>query len=297
MFLRSSSLLGRLIAPFPIGVPTARFFSTTFAAYSKKSILKLKSREKKEVNQLRQRYITEQNNTVDPVLGISNNPFLLRLDAEVQEPNVLGRFYEQNEVDKLLYGAKEASIKNKHAADLINETSETQREAVSRILSMRNRSDEDILKLKVKLAKEEFQRFDGDTGSSEVQAAVATIRIHHLYKHCQENKKDFKNTRLLRMLVQKRQRILRYLKRDDAERYYYTINKLGLTDHIVHAEFNMDRRYMQKFKMYGDRILVKESKTVQEEERKQKRKEKKILKTKSLKELRAMKKAIDRAAV
>jgi small subunit ribosomal protein S15 len=233
---------------------------------------------------------------VDPVLGLGENPFLLRLDAEVNEPRVLGKSYEIEQVDRLLYGARETSIKDKHASELVNESSEKQREAVYRILNIKNRSESEKLALKVKLAREEFQRFEGDTGSSEVQAAIASVRINELYKHCQENKKDFQNTRLLRMLVQKRQRILRYLKRDNAERYYWAINKLGLTDHIVHVEFNMDRRYMQKFKMYGDRILVKESKTVLEEERKAKRKEKKILKNKSVKELRAMKKALETTA-
>lgn len=290
---------------FPAGLLTnvfrpntsARLFSSSSVANASKSILKIKARERKEINQLRQRYIREQNSNVDPVLGLSENPFLSRLEAEVNEPKVLGRFYEIEQVDKLLYGARETSIKEKLSSELVNETSANQREAVYRILNMKNRSESERLALKIKLAREEFQRFEGDTGSSEVQSAIATVRIQELYNHCQNNKKDFQNTRLLRMLVQKRQRMLRYLKRDNPERYYWAINKLGLTDHIVHMEFNMDRRYMQKFKMYGDRILVKESKTVLEEERKQKRKEKKILKNKSVKELRAMKRALESTAV
>jgi small subunit ribosomal protein S15 len=290
MLMRSSLL--RVLAP----AQSARSFSSSPAAFVKKSILKIRATERKEVNLLRQKYISEKNSNIDPVLGHPNNPFLNRLEAEVREPNVLGKGYKLTEVEKLLYGAQQASVNDTYASATLGEATEKQREAIMRILSMKNRSDAEILKFKVDFAKREFQRFEGDTGSSEVQAAVATVRIHHLYKHCEENKKDLQNVRLLRMLVQKRQRILRYLKRDQPERYYWAINKLGLTDHIVHMEFNMDRRYMQKFKMYGDRILIRESKSVQEEERKQKRKEKKILKHKSVKELRAMKRALDRTS-
>lgn len=270
-----------------------RSFQTTVIAESKKSILKIQSQERKEINQLRQRYIQEKKFNIDPVLGISNNPFLNRLEAEVREPTVLGMGYQKDQVDKLIYGAKELQRVEVFNREHVEEQTLKQQEIVSRILTMKNRSEAEILKFKVDLARKEFQRFDGDTGSSEVQAAIATVRIHHLYQHVQQNKKDYQNTRILRMLIQKRQRILRYLKKDLPERYFYTINKLGLTDTIVNMEFNFDRRYMQNFKMFGDRVLIKESKSAKEEERKQKRKEKKILKNKSLKELRAMKKALD----
>ncbi|KAH3682259.1 hypothetical protein WICPIJ_006769 [Wickerhamomyces pijperi] len=271
----------------------SRSFQTTAVAQSKKSILKIQSQERKEINQLRQRYIQEKKFNIDPVLGIANNPFLNRLEAEVREPTVMGLGYQKEQVDKLIHGAKEArNLEHFQREHLEAETLRNQ-EIVNRILNMKNRSEAEILKFKVDLARKEFQRFDGDTGSSEVQAAIATVRIHHLYQHIQQNKKDYQNTRILRMLIQKRQRILRYLKNDMPERYFYTINKLGLTDTIVNMEFNFDRRYMQNFKMFGDRVLIKESKSAREEERKQKRKEKKILKNKSLKELRSMKKALE----
>ncbi|KAH3679674.1 hypothetical protein WICMUC_000814 [Wickerhamomyces mucosus] len=273
--------------------PISRSFSTSTITQSKKSILKLRARERKEINELRQRYILEKKYNVDPVLGLSNNPFLNRLDAEVKEPNVLGSSYDISEIEKLIYGAKEAKPIDNFSKEAFEASSQRQKDIVLRILNMKNRSEEEILKYKVNLARQEFQRFEGDTGSSEVQAAIATVKIHHLYKHVQQNKKDFQNTRILRMLIQKRQRILKYLKKDQPERYFYTINKLGLTDDIVHMEFNFDRRYMQNFKMFGDRVLIKESKSVKEEERKQKRKENKILKRKSLKELRSMKKSLE----
>lgn len=293
MFLRSTvlkvftPLSGR--AQFSTSLPNA-----AAAGYVKKSVLKIRARERREINELKQKFLSEKNDNVDPVLGLPNNPFLTRINAEAQEPNVLGKGYKMEDVEKLLFGAQQAAMANAtYNATNVLEDAERQREAVLRVLNMKNRSDAEILKFKTNLVREEFQRFEGDTGSSEVQAAIATVKIHHIYQHCQENKKDFQNVRLLRMLVQKRQRLLRYLKRDQPQRYYWAINKLGLTDHVIHTEFNMDRAYMQKFKMYGDRVLVKESKRVKEEVRREKRKENKILKRKSLKELRSMKKSLD----
>lgn len=78
------------------------------------------------------------------------------------------------------------------------------------------------------------------------------------------------------MLVQQRQSILRYLKRDNPERYYWTIQKLGLSDEAVTQEFNMDRRYMQDFKFFGDKILVKDSKKVADQKRRELRKQKRV---------------------
>ena len=101
-----------------------------------------------------------------------------------------------------------------------------------------------------------------------------TVRIQNLVNHVQENKNDHKNTRILRILVQQRQSILRYLKRDNPERYFWTLQKLGLSDNAVVSEFNMDRRYMQDYKFFGDRILVKDSKKVADQKRKESRKQK-----------------------
>jgi len=259
---------------------TTRLFSTSSALFSKKSQRYLKATLRKEANILKQHRLQEKSVQLNPVLGKPNNPFILRLNAEVAEPNMLTKGYTLKEVEKLLYGAQEASIKADFTSDSVRQNAIKQREAVMRILNLRNRSAAEALKIKTEMARKEFQRFDGDTGSSEVQAAIATVRIHNIYDHVKENKKDNKNTRYLRMLVQKRQRMLRYLKRDNPERYFWTINKLGLNDTVVHQEFNMDKRYMQKFKMFGDRVLVKLSENEKEKSRKQKRLEKKAIKMK-----------------
>ena len=75
---------------------------------------------------------------------------------------------------------------------------------------------------------QEYEIQDGDTGSPEVQVAVLTERIRHLTEHMREHKHDFHSRRGLLKMVGKRRRLLKYLQRNDVERYRALIQKLGL---------------------------------------------------------------------
>ncbi|KTD64712.1 30S ribosomal protein S15 [Legionella spiritensis] len=76
----------------------------------------------------------------------------------------------------------------------------------------------------------DYQRADKDTGSPEVQVSLMTGRIQYLTEHFKTNKKDFHSRRGLQELVNKRRKLLKYLKRKDQERYQTLIKKLGLRD-------------------------------------------------------------------
>lgn len=82
---------------------------------------------------------------------------------------------------------------------------------------------------KQKIIKE-FQRHPKDVGSPEVQIAILTARINYLQKHLEVHRKDHSSRRGLIMMVEKRKRLLRYLKRTEPERYKMVIEKLGLKD-------------------------------------------------------------------
>jgi len=71
-------------------------------------------------------------------------------------------------------------------------------------------------------------RSSGDTGSAEVQIALATERINELTEHLRTHAKDHHSRRGLLMLVGKRRRMLRYLERSDLERYRALVSELGL---------------------------------------------------------------------
>jgi len=73
-----------------------------------------------------------------------------------------------------------------------------------------------------------YGRGDGDTGSAEVQVALATERINELTEHLRTHAKDHHSRRGLLMLVGKRRRLLDYLKHKDAQRYSDLIKRLNI---------------------------------------------------------------------
>lgn len=71
-------------------------------------------------------------------------------------------------------------------------------------------------------------RGTNDTGSPEVQVALLTARINELTPHFKTHAKDHHGRRGLLRMVNRRKRLLAYLKDKDAERYTALITKLGL---------------------------------------------------------------------
>jgi len=74
----------------------------------------------------------------------------------------------------------------------------------------------------------EYAKFEGDTGSPEVQVAMLTKRISGLTDHLRTHKHDHHSRRGLLLLVGRRRRLLQYLARTDIGRYRALIGKLGL---------------------------------------------------------------------
>ncbi len=72
------------------------------------------------------------------------------------------------------------------------------------------------------------RRHDHDTGSAEVQIALLTQRIAQLTEHLKSHTKDHSSRRGLLKMVGKRSSLLKFLARNDRERYLGTITKLGL---------------------------------------------------------------------
>jgi small subunit ribosomal protein S15 len=74
----------------------------------------------------------------------------------------------------------------------------------------------------------EYARSEGDTGSPEVQVALLSKRISELTEHFGEHKKDHHSRQGLLKMVNKRRKLLDYLKSRDQDRYRELISKLGL---------------------------------------------------------------------
>ncbi|MCH8107234.1 MAG: 30S ribosomal protein S15 [Chloroflexi bacterium] len=75
---------------------------------------------------------------------------------------------------------------------------------------------------------QEYRLHEKDTGSSEVQVAVITERIRQLTDHLRLHKKDVHSRRGLINMVSKRRKLLKYLTRENVDRYQTLIARLGL---------------------------------------------------------------------
>jgi small subunit ribosomal protein S15 len=73
-----------------------------------------------------------------------------------------------------------------------------------------------------------YRRHEKDSGSSEVQIAIATDRIRHLTEHLQKFPKDHATRRGLLQMVGRRAGLLRYMARTKPDAYRALIERLGI---------------------------------------------------------------------
>ena len=74
----------------------------------------------------------------------------------------------------------------------------------------------------------DYGRGKDDTGSPEVQVALLSARISELTEHFGEHKKDHHSRQGLLRMVNKRRKLLDYLKSRAQDRYRELISRLGL---------------------------------------------------------------------
>ncbi len=74
----------------------------------------------------------------------------------------------------------------------------------------------------------EFAAKENDTGSPEVQVALLAERINSLTEHLKSHKKDNHSRRGLLMMVNRRNRLLKYLRETNLESYRSIIEKLKI---------------------------------------------------------------------
>jgi len=79
----------------------------------------------------------------------------------------------------------------------------------------------------IKKAKE-LAMHEKDTGSSEIQVALLTEKIENLSKHIKQFKKDKHSSVGLLKAVNKRKKLLDYLKKNKIDSYKNVLTKLNL---------------------------------------------------------------------
>jgi len=75
---------------------------------------------------------------------------------------------------------------------------------------------------------QDYQTKTGDTGSPEVQVALLSAHIDDLTTHFQTHPKDHHSRMGLLRMVNRRRKLLDYLKHVSADRYRALIDRLGL---------------------------------------------------------------------
>ncbi len=73
-----------------------------------------------------------------------------------------------------------------------------------------------------------FQQGANDTGSVHVQVALLSAHISSLTEHLKKHKKDVHSKRGLVGMVNRRRKLLNYLKRNDEKEYMSLIAELGI---------------------------------------------------------------------
>ncbi|KAG1326624.1 pleckstrin domain-containing family O member 2 [Cocos nucifera] len=89
-------------------------------------------------------------------------------------------------------------------------------------------SSAEKLKLELKRVRDEFKMSESDCGSARVQVAQLTTKIKHLSAVLQ--KKDKHSRKGLQEMVQRRKKLLKYLRRTDWDSYCLVLSRLGLRD-------------------------------------------------------------------
>ena len=103
-------------------------------------------------------------------------------------------------------------------------------EEVRRAFDLHNATQMERNRDRVDRAILRFRMHDDDTGSAPVQAAVLTERIHYMVSHLQKHRKDKHSRRGLQGMLNKRRKLLKYLRRKDFNVYKTTITELKLRD-------------------------------------------------------------------
>ena len=80
----------------------------------------------------------------------------------------------------------------------------------------------------MKKKSKELANHDKDTGSSEVQIAQLTYKIENLSKHIKQYKKDKHSSVGLLRAVNRRKKLLDYLKKNKLDSYKNVLSKLNL---------------------------------------------------------------------
>ncbi|NXG87391.1 RT15 protein, partial [Stercorarius parasiticus] len=101
-------------------------------------------------------------------------------------------------------------------------------DVVRRLLSLEMASQKEKMKIKTQQLVEKVRRSPSDNGSSEVQVAMLTAKIRTYEEHLQRHPKDKSNRRCMLMDIDRRKKLLAYLRRVRYDTFENTCKQLNI---------------------------------------------------------------------
>ncbi|KAM8796089.1 small ribosomal subunit protein uS15m [Eudromia elegans] len=101
-------------------------------------------------------------------------------------------------------------------------------DVVKRLLSLEMASQKEKVKIKTQQLVEKVRRSPNDNGSFEVQIAILTAKIRTFEEHLQKHPKDKSNRRRMLMDVDRRRKLLAYLRRVRYDVFENTCKQLNI---------------------------------------------------------------------
>ncbi|NXW90472.1 RT15 protein, partial [Alopecoenas beccarii] len=101
-------------------------------------------------------------------------------------------------------------------------------DVVKRLLSLEMASQKEKMKIKIQQLVEKVRRSPSDNGSFEVQVAILTAKIRTYEEHLQRHPKDKSNRRRMLMAIDRRRKLLAYLRRVRYDTFENTCKQLNI---------------------------------------------------------------------
>jgi len=101
---------------------------------------------------------------------------------------------------------------------------------LERYSAFENLSRSDQIKVDLAGVRARFQQHELDSGSSQVQVAALTHKIAAMTEHLKEHHKDNHSRRGLIAMLQRRAKLLKYMRKNEPDNYQLVLHNLGLKD-------------------------------------------------------------------
>lgn len=144
-------------------------------------------------------------------------------------------------------------------------------DVVKRLLSLDMASQHDKLKIKIQQLVDKVRRSPDDSTSTEVYIAALTARIQNYKEHLQNHPKDKANKRRMLMSIDRRKKLLKFLRRTRYDAFEHVCTQLGI-EYTFPPEYyrRVTKRWVAK-KAFCLQVY-KEAKKLKEKELSQKKK-------------------------